>query len=65
MCKTRYRYSTEFLLTIIAALFLASFSFYVIDPTYITCGAVSWGLFLADWEKQKREQTYTGISYAK
>lgn len=65
MCKTRYRYSTEFLLTIIAALFLASFSFYVIDPTYITCGAVSWGLFLADWEKQKREQTNIGISYAK
>ena len=65
MCKTRYRYSTEFLLTIIAALFLASFSFYVIDPTYITCGAVSWGLFLADWEKQKREQTTIGISYAK
>lgn len=65
MCKTRYRYSTEFLLTIIAALFLACFSFYVIDPTYITCGAVSWGLFLADWEKQKREQTTIGISYAK
>lgn len=65
MCKTGYRYSTEFLLTIIVALFLASFSFYVIDPTYITCGAVSWGLFLSDWEKQKKEQSNTGVSYAK
>ena len=68
MCRTEYRYSTEFLLTIIAALFLACFSFYVIDPTYITCGAVAWGLLLADWEKQRsgqKEQTNTDVSYAK
>lgn len=56
MARTKYRYSTEFLLSVIAALFLASFSFYVIDPTYITCGSVAWGLFLADWEKQKIRQ---------
>lgn len=53
MYKFRYRYSAEFLATIICALFLALFSFFIIEPTYITSSMFAISLFLADWYKHK------------
>lgn len=55
MVKYKYRYSGEFVASIIISLFLALFSFYVIDDTYIVCGMICYGVFLADWRKYKEE----------
>lgn len=51
MRKKKYPYSKHFVLSIIAAIFLANFSFFIIEPRFITFSALSWGIFLADWKK--------------
>lgn len=51
MLKSKYPYAKQFLISIIAALFLASFSFFIIEPRVIIGSAVTWGLIMADWKK--------------
>ena len=53
MYKENYQYTAMFVMSIIISLFLASFSFFVIDSTYITCSSLTWGLILSDWLKLK------------
>lgn len=56
MFKTKYPYAKNFFISIIAALFLAMFSFFIIEPRYITAIAITWGLLLADWYKFKKQK---------
>lgn len=51
MLRTKYPYARHFLVSVIAALFLAMFSFFIIEPRYIIGSALTWGLLLADWKK--------------
>ncbi|MFA6200235.1 MAG: O-antigen ligase family protein [Bacteroidales bacterium] len=51
MQKNKYPYSRNFLLSIIVALFLANFSFFIIEARIIICSSLCWGFFLADWKK--------------
>ena len=55
MYRANYPHAAAFNMSIIISLILASFSFYVIDATYITSGSLTWGLLLADWQKYKRK----------
>ena len=57
MIKTGYRFANVFAASIICSLFIASFSFYIFTPTYITCGVLSYGLLLADFDKHLNELT--------
>ena len=50
MLKTRYPYAAEFSAAIISGFFLAMFSFFVIDPTYITSHVFSVGVLMADYQ---------------
>lgn len=54
MYRHKYHYAREFMCSFVVALFLASFSFYAIDCTHITCSSVCLGLLLADWNKFKQ-----------
>lgn len=58
MFKTKYPYAKNFFISIIAALFLAMFSFFIIEPRYITAIAITWGLLLADWYKFKKQKKW-------
>lgn len=51
MHRKKYPYAKNFLMSIIAALFMAMFSFFIIEPRIIICSSLCWGLFLADWRK--------------
>lgn len=55
MVKNKYTYSGEFAASIIISLFLALFSFYFIDDTYIVCGMICYGLILSDWRRYREE----------
>lgn len=55
MFKRRYPYARHFLSSIIAALFLAMFSFFIIEPRYIIGSVLTWGIVLADWKKYHRK----------
>lgn len=54
MVKYKYPYAKNFAISIIAALFLSLFSYFIIEPRIISFSALSWGLFLADWLKFQR-----------
>lgn len=58
MYKLNFVYAREFMVAIVVSMFLAMFSFYVIDCTHITCCSVCLGLILAEWFKYKNEITY-------
>ena len=58
MYKAKFIYAREFMVAIVISLFLAMFSFYAIDCTYITCCSVCLGLILAEWFKYKNEIKY-------
>lgn len=51
MFRDKYPHAGYFLMSVICSLFLAMFSFYVIDPSYITCGVLCAGLYMADYQK--------------
>lgn len=53
MYKAKYRYSREYMCSVIIAFCMASYSFYAIDCTHITCSSICQGLILADWYKYK------------
>ena len=55
MRRDNYRYESSVFMLNIITLFLAMFSFYIIRPTYITASMFSYGLFMADWYKQKNQ----------
>lgn len=50
MIRDKYEYTVYFIMSLVIALALAMFSFYVIDPTYITAGMLSMGYFLTDYQ---------------
>lgn len=52
MLHYKYQYSSVLAASIICSLFLSFFSFYSIAPTYITCGVLSYGLVLSDFNKR-------------
>ena len=54
MYKKNYIYAREFMCSFAVAIFLASFSFYLADCTFITCNSVCIGLMLADWDNKKQ-----------
>lgn len=58
MYKSHFIYAREFVAAIIVSLFLAMFSFYAIDCTYITCCSVCLGLVLAEWYKFQNKLSY-------
>lgn len=51
MQNKKYPYAKNFLMSIVAALFMAMFSFFIVEPRIIICSSLCWGLFLADWRK--------------
>lgn len=53
MRMDNYRFEASVFMLNIITLFLALFSFYIIRPTYVTASMFSYGLFIADWYKQK------------
>lgn len=55
MKRYRYRYTAHYVASLICSLFLSLFSFYLIKPTYITCGMLCYGFFLSDFRKYKNE----------
>ncbi len=55
MLAFKYEFSAAFTACIICSFFISMFSFYIIKPTYITCGMLCYGLFLSDFEKQKKK----------
>lgn len=61
MFRDKYPNAGYFFMSVIFSLFLAMFSFYVIDPSYITCGMLCSGLYMADYDKFKQEQTTEGL----
>lgn len=54
MLKRKYRYSAQFLMSVIFSLVLAITSFYVILPAYITTGMICTGYFLSDFQKEQQ-----------
>lgn len=57
MTREGYAHAAEYGMTVIIALTLAMFSYYIIEGTYITCSVLCQGYFLADWNKQKLSKT--------
>lgn len=55
MLKKHYQESIYFILSLIGAVFLAMFSFFVIDATYATGTAITLGLILSDYNKKKKQ----------
>lgn len=55
MRRDNYRYEHSVFMLNVITLFLALFSFYIIRPTYITASMFSYGLFIADWYRQKNQ----------
>lgn len=53
MHKEKYRHEREFLMTWIYSITLAMFSFFIIEPTYITASMFCFGVFMADWIRLK------------
>jgi len=51
MYHTDYPYAAQFLCSLIVSLFVACFSFYIVDATYITSGCFVQGFLLADFRK--------------
>lgn len=60
MKKRRYPYSTHFLISIIASLFIALSSFLIIEPRVVTCSALVWGVLLAGWDSYKKDVLING-----
>ncbi len=58
MYKSKYMYSAEYLATVVCALFLALFSFFIVEPTYITGSMFAIALFIADWNNYKTQISY-------
>ena len=56
MYKKKYIYAREFMCSFAVAIFLASFSFYLADCTFITCSSVCIGLMLSDWDNLKNKK---------
>ena len=52
MIRAKYEYAVFFAMSLVIAFSLAMFSFYVIDPTYITAGMIAIGYFLTDFQKK-------------
>lgn len=57
MRRRKYIHSDAFIMSIICSLCIAMYSFYIIDPNYVICGMMSYGLLLADFEKTKQENS--------
>lgn len=53
MRREKYRHEKEFLMTWIYSMTLAMFSFFIIEPTYITASMFCFGMFMADWMQSK------------
>jgi O-antigen ligase len=56
MFRAKYPHAVLFAMSVICSLFLAMFSYYVIAPTYITCGILCYGFFLADFHKFQADE---------
>lgn len=56
MFRDKYPHVCYFLMSVLFSLFIAMFSFYVIDPSFITCGMLCAGLFMADYTKYRQKQ---------
>lgn len=56
MFRNKYPHAVYYLMSAVFSVFIAMFSFYVIDPSYITCGMLCAGLFMGDYEKFKQKQ---------
>jgi O-antigen ligase len=61
MIRKKYQYAAQFTASLICSLVLSMFSFYIVDPTYITCGMICLGMILGDYEK-KISGEYHGYS---
>lgn len=58
MIRKRYRYAAQFAASLICSLVLSMFSFYIVDPTYVTCGMICMGAMLGDYERSQAEGDY-------
>lgn len=56
MFREKYPLAVYFLMSALFSAFIAMFSFYVIDPSYITCGMLCAGLFMADFFKFRQNR---------
>lgn len=54
MIRKKYEYAAHFLMAIICSLNIALFSYYVIDPTYITSGMICFGYLISDFKKKEK-----------
>ncbi len=52
MLKDRYVYAPQFVMAVICSIGVASFSFYIISPTYVTASMLSLGLIMMDYRKR-------------
>lgn len=55
MKRMQYPNAKHFVLTLIVALFMANFSFFIVEPRIILCCSLCWGLLLSDWWKYRNE----------
>lgn len=62
MKKSNYKYMPQFAMTITYSLVISMFSFYVITPTYITCGMICIGIIYAQFKVQKQDVEEERIS---
>ena len=51
MIRQRYRYAAQFTAAMIYCVSLAMVSFFIVDPTYVTCGMLCLGLMLGDYDE--------------
>ena len=58
MYRYHFKYTAEFAMSIVFTVTLALFSFYIIEPTFITCGMISQGYLLAEWNKEKKGRSF-------
>lgn len=55
MFHKNYPYAKYYLSSIAISILLSLVSFYVVEPTYITCGMFCMGIFIGDWKRFEKQ----------
>lgn len=49
MRRRKYPFATYYIMSIVSSLLLATLSFFIVEPRFVGCAAVTWGIFISDW----------------
>lgn len=63
MRRREYPFATYFLMSIISSLLIASLSFFIVEPRFVGCAAMTWGIFISDWKFYKSNGYSSLASY--